>query len=126
MANHCKLGVGRWAMGDGRSGDMSLATARLLQGRGAVFDLLHADIVGLLDVRVLPVDDGLRAQPLHVFLVLVLALAGEDAVADLILRLVEGRRLRLAARFELENLVCLLYTSPSPRDRQKSRMPSSA
>ena len=25
---------------------------------------------------------------------------------------------------ELEN--CLLYTSPSPRDRQKSRMPSSA
>ena len=25
-----------------------------------------------------------------------------------------------------ENLTCLLYTSPSPRDRQKSRMPSSA
>ena len=25
-----------------------------------------------------------------------------------------------------ENLGCLLYTSPSPRDRQKSRMPSSA
>ena len=25
-----------------------------------------------------------------------------------------------------ENKVCLLYTSPSPRDRQKSRMPSSA
>ena len=23
-------------------------------------------------------------------------------------------------------LICLLYTSPSPRDRQKSRMPSSA
>ena len=28
-------------------------------------------------------------------------------------------------RFYLSN-VCLLYTSPSPRDRQKSRMPSSA
>ena len=29
---------------------------------------------------------------------------------------------------ELDNLtyICLLYTSPSPRDRQKSRMPSSA
>ena len=26
----------------------------------------------------------------------------------------------------LEIEVCLLYTSPSPRDRQKSRMPSSA
>ena len=27
-------------------------------------------------------------------------------------------------RYQLTN--CLLYTSPSPRDRQKSRMPSSA
>ena len=32
-------------------------------------------------------------------------------------------------QIELGNLIaytCLLYTSPSPRDRQKSRMPSSA
>ena len=28
--------------------------------------------------------------------------------------------------FFLEYISCLLYTSPSPRDRQKSRMPSSA
>ena len=27
---------------------------------------------------------------------------------------------------ELGNMTCLLYTSPSPRDRQRSRMPSSA
>ena len=27
---------------------------------------------------------------------------------------------------EIYNRSCLLYTSPSPRDRQKSRMPSSA
>ena len=27
---------------------------------------------------------------------------------------------------EASRVVCLLYTSPSPRDRQKSRMPSSA
>ena len=26
----------------------------------------------------------------------------------------------------VEDINCLLYTSPSPRDRQKSRMPSSA
>ena len=26
----------------------------------------------------------------------------------------------------IQNTTCLLYTSPSPRDRQKSRMPSSA
>ena len=29
-----------------------------------------------------------------------------------------------ATRYDLDR--CLLYTSPSPRDRQKSRMPSSA
>ena len=27
---------------------------------------------------------------------------------------------------DVEPVACLLYTSPSPRDRQKSRMPSSA
>ena len=29
-------------------------------------------------------------------------------------------------RLSHESITCLLYTSPSPRDRQKSRMPSSA
>ena len=29
-------------------------------------------------------------------------------------------------QFDDDALICLLYTSPSPRDRQKSRMPSSA
>ena len=38
--------------------------------------------------------------------------------ADATKRLFGGRGACLA--------VCLLYTSPSPRDRQKSRMPSSA
>src|SRR5678810_839453 len=33
---------------------------------------------------------------------------------------------RLTARGRQQLKVCLLYTSPSPRDRQKSRMPSSA
>ena len=31
-----------------------------------------------------------------------------------------------ASELKDKNLTCLLYTSPSPRDRQKSRMPSSA
>ena len=36
-------------------------------------------------------------------------------------------RLALEYRFTGEQMKdCLLYTSPSPRDRQKSRMPSSA
>ena len=34
--------------------------------------------------------------------------------------------LYVGAMFHDLGLVCLLYTSPSPRDRQKSRMPSSA
>ena len=33
---------------------------------------------------------------------------------------------RYLARYLGEAQICLLYTSPSPRDRQKSRMPSSA
>ena len=32
----------------------------------------------------------------------------------------------LTERIRLTPLVCLLYTSPSPRDRTRSRMPSSA
>ena len=32
----------------------------------------------------------------------------------------------LTKGIKVESLPCLLYTSPSPRDRQKSRMPSSA
>ena len=31
-----------------------------------------------------------------------------------------------SCRDNLQSIYCLLYTSPSPRDRQKSRMPSSA
>ena len=33
---------------------------------------------------------------------------------------------RIYDTFKKEYIDCLLYTSPSPRDRQKSRMPSSA
>ena len=32
----------------------------------------------------------------------------------------------LSARIAVETNICLLYTSPSPRDRTRSRMPSSA
>ena len=45
---------------------------------------------------------------------------GEN-IASINLR-AEVDRLHLSYRV----LVCLLYTSPSPRDRQRSRMPSSA
>ena len=37
-----------------------------------------------------------------------------------------GEALVMMVDDEELNMDCLLYTSPSPRDRQKSRMPSSA
>ena len=38
----------------------------------------------------------------------------------------ECKNLMYSAYLEQRIEICLLYTSPSPRDRQKSRMPSSA
>ena len=38
----------------------------------------------------------------------------------------EGQQALDKLRADLEARICLLYTSPSPRDRQKSRMPPSA
>ena len=43
-----------------------------------------------------------------------------------ILKEVEKRRLKCIDGIAVGIDTCLLYTSPSPRDRQKSRMPSSA
>ena len=44
---------------------------------------------------------------------------GTDALGDTIASIPTLRKISKAQ-------TCLLYTSPSPRDRQKSRMPSSA
>ena len=42
----------------------------------------------------------------------------------------KGKRVLVRSDFNVpldaDKNICLLYTSPSPRDRQKSRMPSSA
>ena len=49
---------------------------------------------------------------------------GLDASSIFAANKARGQRIR---QLEIEtDQVCLLYTSPSPRDRQKSRMPSSA
>jgi acyl carrier protein phosphodiesterase len=39
---------------------------------------------------------------------------------------VKGKNHTKYSPFIQTGILCLLYTSPSPRDRQKSRMPSSA
>ena len=42
------------------------------------------------------------------------------------MELADAKRLKELEKENAELKNCLLYTSPSPRDRQKSRMPSSA
>ena len=39
---------------------------------------------------------------------------------------VDFHKNEILRNWEVKSEACLLYTSPSPRDRQKSRMPSSA
>ena len=60
-------------------------------------------------------------RPVTLEELLVSSLAQTDALAKLLIE--KG----LITREEfMQKISCLLYTSPSPRDRQKSRMPSSA
>ena len=49
----------------------------------------------------------------------------ESAVAEQ-KTLIENQKKDFQEILDANNKICLLYTSPSPRDRQKSRMPSSA
>ena len=58
---------------------------------------------------------------------------GQDPFADMALTIWEKAGVTSLATQDADDytgaayiFVCLLYTSPSPRDRQKSRMPSSA
>ena len=41
-------------------------------------------------------------------------------------KVLDPKELRKLDPFSIYAIVCLLYTSPSPRDRTRSRMPSSA
>mgnify|MGYP000060267710 CR=1 FL=1 len=55
-------------------------------------------------------------------------IALEKALGDITKKYGEGSIMRLGEshHLEVEAIPCLLYTSPSPRDRTRSRMPSSA
>ena len=52
---------------------------------------------------------------------------GLNLISDLFLELKDSRSKAVAGlTLGADPIVCLLYTSPSPRDAHKSRMPSSA
>ena len=75
----------------------------------------------LTELRVVHAQTLLRSQAQNTDLALVnVAMHVAGGLAGLVQR-VDPRQRRVNLAFG-----CLLYTSPSPRDRQKSRMPSSA
>ena len=70
------------------------------------------------------VGDLVKVQGKHgqKFVAMIIRNAGYHSFTDggwIVRRVCDGRS-------TLCDKICLLYTSPSPRDRQKSRMPSSA
>ena len=51
----------------------------------------------------------------------------ENDLLNLLLKSPNSERIRnIAEQLEIDHNFCLLYTSPSPRDTERSRMPSSA
>ena len=70
---------------------------------------------------------ALRLIPAPLTALLLLMLAKPSlSLAGLALGLHHGGVMGRVLIDDIRSTGCLLYTSPSPRDRQKSRMPSSA
>ena len=65
--------------------------------------------------------DGLNVESVPSGQTIFLLLNQSEAVAGELANVKIAEAIRYALDYD-----CLLYTSPSPRDRQKSRMPSSA
>ena len=81
-------------------------------GRGAFIGGVHRRAAGL-DGQIELVAGAFSSDPKKS------ALSGKDFFID-------PSRVYASYKEMAKKEACLLYTSPSPRDRQKSRMPSSA
>src|SRR5665213_102061 len=111
--------------------DHGIAGAHRIRERHLALELLAGDVAGDLDIAMTSArrkTAGNRDRLLHRHVGDVRMLAGLGDLAQDEERPVGldlDRHMRLAHETLLEPLgdACLLYTSPSPRDRQKSRMP---
>ena len=116
-----------------------ITTARDPQGRTTVFDHLPAELprlqaVGRLDINsegllLLTNDGALKRQlelPTSGWLRRYRVRAHGHVHPGRLAALAKGISVEGVDYGPVEASLCLLYTSPSPRDRQKSRMPSSA
>ena len=107
---------------------------------GAVLDVLGLEVLGLevlglelLEDLLVLVTTLLLVVTALLLDVLTLLVDVADVVTTELLEVPLGSGKKLATKLKLvfwltrlPSSTCLLYTSPSPRDRQKSRMPSSA
>ena len=77
-------------------------------------------------VLLMPSVDGMNIRPDGTYIDVTFGGGGHSR--EILSRLGDGGRLLGFDQDEdaERNIVCLLYTSPSPRDRTRSRMPSSA
>ena len=95
---------------------LSLAISHWEAIRGYMEYEIH-DLKSIQDPQDLQGPDDPPYEGLHTF---------HNARARMHQQIRDGQRGRVSGFFWYLYHVCLLYTSPSPRDRQKSRMPSSA
>ena len=79
-----------------------------------------------LDPHLDEASSTLNASSAQTFRNIILPLLKPAITASLVFSFVRAMTAISAVIFLVSANYCLLYTSPSPRDRQKSRMPSSA
>ena len=99
---------------------LTTAITAALQAGKAILEIYHS---GAFDVEIKEDNSPLtRADTAsHNVIMSYLEATGIPVLSE------EGRDIPYQERKDWKQLwICLLYTSPSPRDRQKSRMPSSA
>ena len=99
--------------------------------RSNIYDKVAADAKkDLIDILSIPESHDvlfLQGGATQQFATIPLNYANKTKEADYILSGTWSKKaIAEASKLIKVNTICLLYTSPSPRDRQKSRMPSSA